>query len=65
MTATPVDVPEAMFTALRQHFNDEQMIELTATIAWENYARASTTRWGSRRRVLGRRLLRAAGAAQR
>ena len=37
MTATPVDVPEAMFTALRRHFNDEQMIELTATIAWENY----------------------------
>ena len=37
MTAMPVDVPEAMFTALRRHFNDEQMIELTATIAWENY----------------------------
>jgi len=37
MTTTPVDVPEAMFTALRQHFNDEQMVELTATIAWENY----------------------------
>lgn len=37
MTATPVDVPEATFTALRRHFNDEQMIELTATIAWENY----------------------------
>src|SRR3989442_939151 len=37
MTATPVDVPEAVFTALRRHFNDEQMIELTATIPWENY----------------------------
>ena len=37
MTATPVEVPDAMFTALRRHFNDEQMIELTATIAWENY----------------------------
>src|SRR3989442_15342102 len=37
MTATPVDVPEAMFTALRRPFNDEQMIELTATIARENY----------------------------
>ena len=37
MTATPVEVPDAMFTALRRHFDDEQMIELTATIAWENY----------------------------
>src|SRR2546428_8883204 len=37
MTGTPVGVPEAMFTALRRHFNDEQMIELTATTAWENH----------------------------
>ena len=37
MTATPVDVPETLFAELRRHFNDEQMIELTATIAWENY----------------------------
>jgi alkylhydroperoxidase family enzyme len=37
MTATPVDVPEALFAELRQHFNEEQMIELTATVAWENY----------------------------
>lgn len=37
MTATPVDVPERLFAELRQHFSDEQMIELTATIAWENY----------------------------
>src|SRR5882724_8098537 len=50
MTATPVDVPEAMFTALRQHFNDEQMIELTATIAWENYRARFDHALGSRRR---------------
>ena len=37
MTATPVDVSERLFGELRGHFNDEQMIELTATIAWENY----------------------------
>ena len=37
MTATPVDVPATLFAELRQHFNDEQMIELTATVAWENY----------------------------
>ena len=37
MTATPVEVPDAMFAGLRRHFNDEQMVELTATIAWENY----------------------------
>jgi alkylhydroperoxidase family enzyme len=37
MTATPVNVPETLFSELRRHFNDEQMIELTATIAWENY----------------------------
>jgi alkylhydroperoxidase family enzyme len=37
MTSTPVDVSETLFAELRRHFNDEQMIELTATIAWENY----------------------------
>jgi alkylhydroperoxidase family enzyme len=37
MTATPVDVPDTLFADLRRHFTDEQIIELTATIAWENY----------------------------
>lgn len=37
MTTTPVEVPEALFAALRQSFDAEQMIELTASIAWENY----------------------------
>src|SRR5438552_300434 len=37
MTHTPVDVPEALFAALRQHFNEAQLVELTAAIAWENY----------------------------
>jgi alkylhydroperoxidase family enzyme len=37
MTTTPVAVSDTLFAELRQHFNDEQMIELTATVAWENY----------------------------
>jgi len=37
MTRTPVEVPEAMFAALREQFNEPQMVELTASIAWENY----------------------------
>ncbi len=37
MTKTPVEVPEALFAALRQHFNAAQLVELTAAIAWENY----------------------------
>ena len=37
MTRTPVAIPEALFTSLRSHFNEAQMVELTATIAWENH----------------------------
>ena len=37
MTATPVDVPEVLFTDLRARFDAEQMVELTASVAWENY----------------------------
>jgi alkylhydroperoxidase family enzyme len=37
MTRTPVDVPDALFAALRQHFTEAQLVELTAAIAWENY----------------------------
>lgn len=37
MTETPVEVPEALFAALRTHFDEAQMVELTAAIAWENY----------------------------
>jgi len=37
MTRTPVEVPEALFDALRAHFDEAQMVELTAAIAWENY----------------------------
>jgi len=37
MTNTPVEVPDALFARLRQHFADAQLVELTAAIAWENY----------------------------
>jgi alkylhydroperoxidase family enzyme len=37
MTKTPVEVPDALFATLREHFDDAQLVELTAAIAWENY----------------------------
>jgi alkylhydroperoxidase family enzyme len=37
MTQTPVDVHDALFAKLREKFNDAQLVELTATLAWENY----------------------------
>lgn len=37
MTSTPVAVTDELFAALREHFDDEQMVELTAAIAWENW----------------------------
>jgi alkylhydroperoxidase family enzyme len=37
LTQTPADVPEELFDRLRGHFNPQQMVELTAAIAWENF----------------------------
>jgi 4-carboxymuconolactone decarboxylase len=37
ITRTPVDVPDALFDGLREHLDEEQLVELTAAIAWENY----------------------------
>ena len=37
MTHTPVEVPEELFASLRRHFDDGQIVELTAAVAWENY----------------------------
>jgi alkylhydroperoxidase family enzyme len=37
MTQTPVEVPDALFAKLREKFSEVQMVELTATLAWENY----------------------------
>jgi hypothetical protein len=35
-TQTPVEVGAPLFATLRQHFDDAQLVELTAAIAWEN-----------------------------
>ncbi len=37
MTKTPVEITDALFEDLRKHFNDAQIVELTAEIAFENY----------------------------
>ncbi|MGH9843133.1 MAG: carboxymuconolactone decarboxylase family protein [Blastocatellia bacterium] len=37
MTNTPVEVSDKLFAALRGHFSEAQLVELTAAIAWENY----------------------------
>ena len=37
MTCTPADVPEELFAALHGHFDDAQLVELSAAIAWENF----------------------------
>jgi 4-carboxymuconolactone decarboxylase len=34
---TPAEVPDTLFEALRQHLDEGQLVELTATAAWENY----------------------------
>ena len=37
ISATPVDVPDELFEQLRAHFDEQQLVELTAAIAWENW----------------------------
>jgi alkylhydroperoxidase family enzyme len=37
MTATPAEVPDDVFKALRARFDEAQLVELTATVAWENH----------------------------
>ena len=37
MTKTPVEVPDALFDELSRQFDEAQLVELTAAIAWENY----------------------------
>jgi alkylhydroperoxidase family enzyme len=37
LTRTPANVPKELFNSLREHFNPQQMVELTAAIAWENF----------------------------
>ena len=37
MTRTPANIPEDLFAALRERFDEAQMVELTTAIALENY----------------------------
>jgi alkylhydroperoxidase family enzyme len=37
MTRTPVDVSDELFSALREHLDEPQLVELTSIIALENY----------------------------
>ena len=37
MTSTPVEVPDELFVQLQQEFDQRQLVELTSSIAWENY----------------------------
>jgi len=37
ITSTPVDVSDELVARLREHLDDEQLVELTAVIALENY----------------------------
>jgi AhpD family alkylhydroperoxidase len=37
MTGTPLNVDDELFDRLRRRFDEEQLVELTAAIAWENY----------------------------
>ena len=37
MTETPVEISDDLFAELQQHFNKQQLVELTSSIAWENY----------------------------
>jgi alkylhydroperoxidase family enzyme len=36
MTITGREVPDEIFEKLRRFYDDDQIVELTATIAWEN-----------------------------
>lgn len=37
MTRTPVQVTDELFAGMREHFDEQQLVELTAAIAWENW----------------------------
>jgi alkylhydroperoxidase family enzyme len=37
MTETPAEIPDRLFRDLQNHFDEKQLVELTAAIAWENY----------------------------
>ncbi|BCJ85056.1 carboxymuconolactone decarboxylase family protein [Effusibacillus dendaii] len=38
ITFTDQDVDDELFAELRKHYTDDQLVELTAVIAWENFS---------------------------
>ena len=37
MSKTPVEVSGELFSELKESFNNQQLVELTSCLAWENY----------------------------
>jgi len=37
MTRTPADVPRELAASLAKHFDEAQLVEIAAAIAWENH----------------------------
>ena len=37
MARTPTDIPAELTERLREHFDEAQLVELAAMIAWEHY----------------------------
>ncbi len=37
MAKSPVELPRQLLDELRRHFDEAQLVELAAAIAWENY----------------------------
>ena len=37
MTALPVEVSEEQFAEMRRFFSEQQIVEITAAVAWENF----------------------------
>jgi alkylhydroperoxidase family enzyme len=56
MTITGRDVSDELFARLREFYNDDEIVELTALIAWEN----SSSKFNRALRVLAQKLWRPA-----
>ncbi len=37
LTRTPADVPDDLYEALRVEFSEPELVELSSTMAWEDY----------------------------
>jgi hypothetical protein len=60
MTLTGRDVSDELFAALRRYFSDEEIIELTAVVAWEN----ASAKFNRALRIPSQGLWRRSGASE-